>query len=123
WDAAIAYAQRRRAVAIVDPPAAWAAASDISETSIAALARRSANAALYYPRLAARDPLRGNQVASFAPCGAVAGIYARIDAARGVWKAPAGAEASVVGAQGLSVALSDAHLSALNAMGVNGLRA
>jgi uncharacterized protein len=123
WDAAIAYAQRRRAIAIVDPPAAWAAASDISEMSIAALASRSLNAALYYPRLQAPDPLRGNQVANFAPCGAVAGILARIDAARGVWKAPAGAEATVLGAQGLGAALSDAQLGALNALGVNGLRA
>jgi Bacteriophage tail sheath protein len=122
WDAAIAYAQRRRAMVIVDPPAAWATAPAVSETTIAALVRRSPNAALYYPRLTAGDPLRGNQLASFAPCGAVAGIYARIDGARGVWKAPAGAEATVLGMQGLSVALSDAQLSALNAMGVNGLR-
>ncbi len=123
WDAAVAYATRRRAMVIVDPPAAWAAPQTISETAIAALAGRSPNAALYYPRLQAPDPLHGNQVASFAPCGAVAGIYARIDGTRGVWKAPAGAEATVLGMQGLAVALSDAALSALNAMGVNGLRA
>jgi hypothetical protein len=97
WDAAIAYATRRRAMVIVDPPAAWTAPQTISETAIAALACRSPNAALYYPRLRAPDPLQGNQIASFAPCGAVAGIYARIDSTRGVWKAPAGAEATVLG--------------------------
>jgi phage tail sheath protein FI len=123
WDAAIAYATRRRAMVIVDPPAAWTAARDISETAIAAVASRSPNAALYYPRLQAPDPPHGNQVANFAPCGAVAGIYARTDAARGVWQAPAGAEATVLGAQGLSVALSDQELSALAAIGVNALRA
>jgi uncharacterized protein len=121
WDAAVAYAARRRAMVIVDPPAAWTAAPTASD--ITALVGRSPNAALYYPRLKAADPLRGNQVASFAPCGAVAGIYARTDASRGVWKAPAGVEANVLGAQGLSAALSEAQLSALNAMGVNGLRA
>jgi uncharacterized protein len=121
WDAAIAYAVRRRAMVIVDPPAVWTAPPTISEVS--ALASRSANAALYYPRLQATDPLRGNQVASFAPCGAVAGIYARIDASSGVWKAPAGVQANVLGVEGVSVALSDAQLSALNAMGVNGVRA
>src|SRR5262249_61016999 len=83
----------------------------------------SRNRGLCYPRLQAAGPLRGNQVASFAPCGAVAGIYARTDASRGVWKAPAGVEAKVIGVQGLSAALSDAQLSALNAIGVNGLRA
>ncbi len=121
WDAAVAYAVRRRAMVIVDPPAAWTAAPTRSE--IAALVGASPNAALYYPRLQAADPLRGNQGASFAPCGAVAGIYARTDASRGVWKAPAGVEARVLGVQGLSAALSEAQLSALNAMGVNGLRA
>ena len=120
WDAAVACAVRRRAMVIVDPPAAWTAPPTMSETT--ALVSRSANAALYYPRLQAADPLHGNQVASFAPCGAVAGIYARIDASSGVWKAPAGAQANVLGVDGVSVALSDAQLSALNAMGVNGLR-
>jgi uncharacterized protein len=123
WDAATAYATRRRALVIVDPPAAWTAARDISETAIAALVSRSPNAALYFPRLKAPDPLNGNQVAYFAPCGAVAGIYARTDAARGVWQTPTGAEASVLGAQGLSVALSDPELSALAAIGINALRA
>jgi phage tail-like protein len=121
WDAAVACAVRRRAMVIVDPPAAWTAPPTISEVS--ALVSQSANAALYYPRLQAADPLRGNQVASFAPCGAVAGIYARIDASSGVWKAPAGVQANLLGVQGVSVALSQAQLSALNAMGVNGVRA
>jgi len=121
WDVAVAYAARRRAMVIVDAPAAWTAAPTTSD--ITALLGASPNAALYYPRLQAADPLRGNQVASFAPCGAVAGIYARTDASRGVWKAPAGAQANVLGVEGLSATLSDAQLSALNAMGVNGLRA
>src|SRR5262249_31979704 len=69
WDAAIAYAARRRAMVIVDPPAAWTAAPTASD--ITALVGASPNATLYYPRLKAADPLRGNQVASFAPCGAV----------------------------------------------------
>ena len=123
WDAAIAYATRRGAMVIVDPPATWTAAKNISEAAIAALVGRSPNAALYYPRLRAPDPLRGNQVASFAPCGAVAGICARMDAAHGVWTAPAGPEAAVLGVEGLSGALSEGQLSTLGAMGVNGLRA
>jgi hypothetical protein len=108
---------------IVDPPAAWTSARDVSENAIAAQVSRNASAALYFPRIKAPDPLDGDQPANFAPCGAVAGIYARIDAARGVWQAPAGAEASVVGAQGLSVALTEAERSALSEAGVNALRA
>ena len=120
WDAAIAYTSRRCAMVIIDPPAAWAVPPTLAD--VTALAGRSPNAALYYPRLQATDPLRGNQLASFAPCGAVAGIYARTDASRGVWKAPAGTEATVLGAHGPSVALSQGELAELNAMGVNGLR-
>ena len=122
WEAAVAYAQRRRAMVIVDPPAAWASVQDVSAAAVAALVRRSPNAALYYPRLTALDPLRGNQAASFAPCGAVAGIYARTDAARGVWTAPAGVAATVLGITGPSTVLTEAQLSALNAMGVNAVR-
>jgi phage tail-like protein len=122
WNAAAACAQQRRAMLIVDPPAAWTAALSISDAAITALVHRSPNAALYYPRLTAPDPLQGNQPASVAPCGAVAGIYARIDAARGVWKAPAGADAKLLGVQGGSVGVTDAQLGALSALGVNGLR-
>ena len=48
------------------------------------------NAALYFPRVRQADPLRDGQIDTFAPCGAVAGVMARTDAQRGVWKAPAG---------------------------------
>ena len=41
------------------------------------------------------DPLRDGQIATFAPCGAVAGVIARTDATRGVWKAPAGLDATL----------------------------
>ena len=51
------------------------------------------NAAVYFPRVRRPDPLRGGATNTFAPCGAVAGIFARTDAQRGVWKAPAGIDA------------------------------
>src|SRR5215468_12125058 len=47
-DAAVAYAASRRAMVIVDPPAAWTAAPTRSD--VTALAGASPNAALYYPR-------------------------------------------------------------------------
>jgi phage tail-like protein len=122
WDAAIEYAVRRRAMVIVDPPAAWTSAQVIPEAAVTAVASSSPYAALYYPRLQAPDPLHGNQPATFAPSGAIAGIYARTDAARGVWKAPAGVEATIAGIQGLSAILSEAQLATLNALGVNALR-
>ena len=58
----------------------------------------------------------------FAPCGTVAGVFARIDGQRGVWKAPAGLEAGLVGVPALSVLLSDNENGELNQLGVNCLR-
>ena len=62
------------------------------------------------------------QTGAFAPCGAVAGIFARTDAARGVWKAPAGLEATVSGVSGLTVKLTDGENGQLNPIAVNCLR-
>ncbi len=62
----------------------------------------------------APDPLFGNRPALFPPCGFVAGIYAATDASRGVWKAPAGIDASLSGEQGLQYSLTDAQNGDLN---------
>jgi phage tail sheath protein FI len=52
----------------------------------------------------------------------VAGIYARIDAARGVWKASAGIEASLSGVLALDYNLTDAEHGQLNPLGLNAIR-
>jgi hypothetical protein len=59
----------------------------------------------------------------FAPCGAVAGVFARTDTQRGVWKAPAGLDASLVGVPQLTVSLTDSENGELNPLGINCLRA
>lgn len=80
------------------------------------------NAAFYYPWLLAPDPEQQNQVRSFPPGGAVAGVYARIDASRGVWMAPAGAEAGLSGVTGVTLQTDDAENGMLNPLGVNCIR-
>jgi phage tail sheath protein FI len=80
------------------------------------------HAALFFPRLLRRDPLRGGQIDKFAPCGAVAGIIARTDVNRGVWKSPAGMAATISGAEGLTVPMTDQENGLLNPIGVNCLR-
>ena len=87
-----------------------------------ALARHE-NAALFFPRIRAADPYFENRLESFAPCGAVAGVFARTDATRGIWKAPAGIEAQLSGVAELGVPLTDAENGDLNPLGVNCLRA
>jgi phage tail sheath protein FI len=66
--------------------------------------------------------LNNGKLRSFGPSGTIAGIYARTDTTRGVWKAPAGTDAVLVGVQGLDVVLTDAENGDLNQHGVNCLR-
>jgi phage tail sheath protein FI len=82
----------------------------------------SINSAFYFPWVRAADPLQQGAVRSFPPSGFVAGIYARTDSSRGVWKAPAGIEASTNGAVGLSVTMSDQENGQLNPLAINCLR-
>jgi phage tail sheath protein FI len=120
WSAALAYCKSRRAMLIVDSPAAWNDPDDVIPNVPSTL--RDPNAALYFPRVRMSDPLLENRPRNFAPCGAVAGIYARTDGTRGVWKAAAGQEATVAGALDFSVKLSDGENGRLNPIGVNCLR-
>jgi phage tail sheath protein FI len=71
--------------------------------------------AVYMPWLLGPDPT-GISSANIPipPSGYVAGIYAKTDANRGVWKAPAGIEAALAGASGLVANLTDAQHGDLN---------
>jgi Bacteriophage tail sheath protein len=80
------------------------------------------NSAFFFPWVSAPDPLQQGALRLFPPCGFVAGIFARTDSARGVWKAPAGSDAGVNGAAGLAITMSDAENGQLNPRGINCLR-
>ena len=126
WSEAHAYCRARRAMLIVDPPANWTTAAqavagvDALRTTLGA--SFAINAALYFPRLLMANPLRENRIESFVPCGAVAGVIARTDAARGIWKAPAGTEASLAGVRELTYKMTDGENGQLNPLAVNCLR-
>jgi phage tail sheath protein FI len=122
--AAAAYCEKRRAMLLVDPPAEWKTKDDAKDatTGVTAIGTVSQNAALFFPRLRQPNPVRDGQMEDFAPCGAVAGIFARTDTNRGVWKAPAGLEATLVGVSALGVPLTDAENGELNPLGINCLR-
>jgi hypothetical protein len=126
-NAAAHYCKQRRAIYIVDPLMAWSKAEDILGASGMESAdwgfARSENAALYFPCLRLPDPLQENGLTDFAPCGAVAGVIARTDGQRGVWKSPAGKEATLNGVTNFTVKLSDSENGQLNPLAVNCLRA
>jgi uncharacterized protein len=121
--AAEAYCEAKRAFLIVDIPpppdvdtqakmSAWMAKYD---------GLRHRNAAVYFPRLEIPDLLNKSRPRNVGASGTLAGIYARTDATRGVWKAPAGTEADLRGAN-LALKLDDGENGALNPVGVNVLR-
>lgn len=118
---AISYAQERRAMVILDPPSTFTTV-EATTTAVGAITT-SRNAAVYFPRIRRPDPLRDGQLETFPPAGAVAGVIARTDATRGVWKAPAGLDARIDGVSELSVPLTDREIGRLNPLGVNCLRA
>jgi phage tail sheath protein FI len=120
---ATAYCQKRRAMMVVDPPAAWNDKDKAKSGLDAYITTKSSYSALFFPRLRQPNSLRGNQIEEFVPCGAVAGVMARTDSERGVWKAPAGLAANLVGVPQLSVPLTDNENGELNPLGVNCLRA
>ena len=123
------YCYARRAMFIVDPPRAWAANKETAAANAkAGLAdlgiggEVARNAALYFPRVRQADPLREGQPDIFPACGILAGVMARTDATRGVWKAPAGIDATLNGINGLQANLTDAENGQLNPLGINCLR-
>ena len=123
--AAVQLCEARRALMIVDSPDGWnstGAAVKAAQDLSASVGTRSSNAAIFFPRLRMPDPLRENQIRDFVACGAVAGVFARTDAQRGVWKAPAGIDANLVGVSQLTVPLTDGENGLLNPLGVNCLR-
>ena len=68
------------------------------------------------------DQLNGFRLRKVAPSGTVAGLWARTDGARGVWKAPAGTEATLTGVQQLEYKLTDPENGVLNPLAINCLR-
>jgi phage tail sheath protein FI len=121
-DEVIDFCEAHRAFLLIDPPASWTtkdAAKAGVETDVGKVTR---NAALFFPRLTQPNPLRDHRLETFVPCGAVAGIFARTDADRGVWKAPAGRHAVLNGVPELSVPLTDQENAELESKGVNCLR-
>lgn len=122
--AALALCVERRAMLIVDPPSGWTSvANAVTGINSFALSGQDArNAAIFFPRLSQADPLQDGLVQDFVPCGAVAGVFARTDTQRGVWKAPAGLDASLNGVPALQIPLTDPENGQLNPLGVNCLR-
>lgn len=114
------FCQQRRAFLIMDPPDAWQDAQTAS-TGVAALRVGLVKdySGIFFPRITIDD---SGLAKNIGPAGAMAGVFARIDGTRGVWKAPAGTEADLRGIIGLEQRFSDGENGILNPHAVNTLR-
>ncbi|MDJ0818885.1 MAG: phage tail sheath subtilisin-like domain-containing protein [Desulfobacterales bacterium] len=120
WGAASVFCQNRRAFLLMDPPSNWTsaqAAADGADALRVGLAKDYA--AVFYPRVTINE--NGLKM-DVGPSGAIAGLMARIDSSRGVWKAPAGIEADLRGVVGLEYELSDAQNGFINPRAINTIR-
>jgi phage tail sheath protein FI len=122
FTAAISLCRDRRAMLLIDPPPPVNAVAAAVDWKTSGLAVHQENGAAFFPRLRMPDPKNNFQLRTFAPCGVVAGLYARIDSTRGVWKAPAGTEATLTGVRGVVYKLSDPENGVLNPLGLNCFR-
>lgn len=114
--------RRRRAFLVVDGDPNATVATMASGGTAGLTGSDGLYSAIYWPWVRATDPQQGGVVRDFPPGPFVAGVMARTDGSRGVWKAPAGSDASVNGAVGLAVAMSDPQNGQLNPLGINCLR-
>lgn len=115
---------------LIDPPEPEGGARLQSPSDVkAAQLPTSPYTALYYPWLDVPNPFYDPDTAAnlprkfrIPPGPFAAGLWARIDTARGVWKAPAGLEATVRGALGPNIDIGADLQDNLNEWGINCLR-
>jgi phage tail sheath protein FI len=123
WGPASVFCQQRRAFLLIDPPASWTDSQKATDASVGVNTLRVGlvkdHSAVYFPNLKIDE---GGKDVYVGPSGAIAGLMARIDGTRGVWKAPAGTEADLRGVIGLERKFSDGENGVMNPKAVNTLR-
>lgn len=121
--AASIYCQQKRAFLLIDAPDSWTNIDRPQVTSTEVNALRALvvkdHSAVFYPKVQYSDSGVKKYIGA---SGLIAGLMARIDSTRGVWKAPAGIEADLRGILDLQVKLTDRENGVLNKLGVNCLR-
>jgi len=130
-DAAVTHAEfMQNRMVLIDPPRPEGTARLQSPKDVKDMgAPNSPYTALYYPWLDVANPFYDPDTAAnlpksfrIPPGPFAAGLWARIDGRRGVWKAPAGLEATVRGALGPNIDIGADLQDNLNEYGVNCLR-
>jgi phage tail sheath protein FI len=124
YQEAMSFCVKRRAFLLVDSKAGWNSISS-AQTGVAGMnlnGDAARNGAIFFPRIKQADVMLDGQIETFPASGMIAGVMARTDAQRGVWKAPAGTDAGLAGVAGLQLTMTDAENGLLNPLGINCLR-
>ena len=122
YSSAITLCDQARAMLLIDPPPYVTTVAGAVDWISSNIGVSNANGAAFWPRLRLADQLNNGALRTFAPSGLVAGVYANTDGTSGVWKAPAGINASLNGVQNMTYQLSDAENGVLNPLGLNCFR-
>lgn len=115
----------RNRMYIVDPPD-----DELKSNTLSSLGQpTSTYTALYYPWLRVTNPFYNAEkypgidpLMPAEPSAVAAALWARTDSRRGVWKAPAGVEATLQGVAALAYQVEDSDQNVLNPAGINCLR-
>jgi phage tail sheath protein FI len=120
--AAVPYCEVRRAMFIADLPDTATTPESVQKFVDSHPQLVSPNAAVYFPRVLLPDPADAYRINKFGNSGTVAGVWAKTDNDRGVWKAPAGIDALLRGVAGLEYVMTDGENGALNPFAIDCLR-
>lgn len=117
------YCYDKRAFLLLDAPDDWTnvdiPAADATKVNALRLLVVKDHSAVFYPKVQYSD---AGLKKFIGPSGMIAGLMARIDSTRGVWKAAAGTEADLRGVLDVDVNLTDLENGVLNKLGVNCIR-
>jgi uncharacterized protein len=123
WGPASDFCLSRRAFLLTDPRSdggKWSSVNEVdSEIPQLRVGLVNDHCAIYWPRLVIAT---NGTTKAVDPSGSIAGLMSRIDANRGVWKAPAGLEADLRGIRGVEHAISDPENGVINPQAVNAIR-
>lgn len=127
-DAAVAHAQKMKSRMVIIDPAEGTEFKD-EKTALGQGFKANTYGVVYYPWIKVANPFydaENNpgvpQTLLVGPSAFAAGMWAKIDGLRGVWKAPAGVETALLGAAGLQFVVEDGEQGQLNPVGINCLR-
>ena len=119
WAIASIFCEEKRAFLIMDAPSWKSPKNGISEIAKYRNGLVKDHSAIFYPKLKIKENGLEKEIG---PGGAIAGLMARIDSTRGVWKAPAGIEADIRGIIGISMNITDEENGVFNQRAINIIR-